>query len=75
MTRYTATIRHHSIYSARIVNVGNDLRAAKRRASKEFGDEYGSYTIIIMDSQAHDYGDGENIVASRQVSNRLWINY
>jgi phosphopantothenoylcysteine synthetase/decarboxylase len=72
MTRYTATIRHHSIARARIVNVGDDLNTAKRNATREFGDEFVDYTIIIRDSQEQDWGGNEDIVASKRVGAKRW---
>lgn len=70
MTRYTATIQHHSIARARVVDVGDDLASAKAAASSEFGDEQRDYTIIIMDHDAANF-DSE-IVARRKVSGRKW---
>lgn len=72
MTRYTATIRHHSIARARIVPVGDDLTAAKRAAAKEFRGEFAGYTIVILDRDAHNF-DCE-IVASRRAGARKWSN-
>ncbi|GGW23904.1 hypothetical protein GCM10011452_09060 [Gemmobacter lanyuensis] len=71
MTRYTATIRHHSIASARVVNVGNDLTAAKTAATKEFGGEMRDYTIVIIDTQCPDPWNGD-VVASKRVCARSW---
>jgi len=72
MTRFTATIRHHSIARARTVDVGDDLTTAKRNATKEFGDEFLDYTIIIRDRHEQDWGGNEDIVASRRVGNKRW---
>ena len=40
MTRYTATIEHHSISRARVEPVGNTLQAAKRNATRAFGGDF-----------------------------------
>lgn len=69
MTRYTATITHHSISRARVVNVGNTLAAAKINASREFGDEFQDYTIVIDDQMNPNWG----AVASKRVGARRWI--
>ena len=73
MSRYSATIGHHSIASARVVPVGDDLGAAKRAASREFGDDFQDYEIAILDREAPNY-DSE-IVATRRVGARKWINH
>ena len=70
-TRYTATITHHSIASARIVPVGDTLRAAKINATREFGDEHGEYLILITDTSQPEYAC-ERIAATRCVSDRRW---
>ncbi len=72
MTRYTATIRHHSISRARIVPVGDDLTAAKRAASIEFGDDFRDYELVILDRDAPNF-DSE-IVALKRASAKKWID-
>lgn len=72
MSRYTATIRHHSIASARVVPVGDDLASAKRKATKEFGDDYIGHQIVILDRDAHNF-DSE-VVASRVIGAKTWTN-
>lgn len=72
MTRYKATIRHHSIARARVVNVGDDLTSAKRNASREFGGDYIGHEIVILDRDARNY-DSE-IVATRRIGVRKWID-
>ena len=69
MTTYYATVRHHSISRARLVTVGNSLTAAKRAASREFGDEFSDYVICI-----YDRPDMTDLVASRRVGDRKWDN-
>ena len=69
MTRYIATIRHHSIAKAREINIDGTLSAAKRAASKEFGDEFLSYEIVIYEEKF----DGELIkVSSKLVGAKHW---
>lgn len=70
MTRYTATIRHHSIASARIVPVGDDLTTAKRNATREFGGDFNDYLIVILDRDASNF-DSE-IVARKRIGSRKW---
>ena len=67
MSRYTATISHSSIARAAVIEAGDTLETAMRRAMKEFGDGFVGHTILIMDSRlpAHD-----NVVASRRIGNR-----
>jgi hypothetical protein len=65
MTRYTATISHHSISRARVINAGDTLTAAKRNASREFNGEFLDYEILIADSN-------DEIVARRRVKDRKW---
>ncbi|CTQ47277.1 hypothetical protein [Roseibium aggregatum] len=72
MSRYSATITHHSIASTYTVDVGDNLIAAKRNASREFGDGFLDHTIIIFDGQERDYGGGEDIVASKRVGAKRW---
>lgn len=69
---YRATIRHHSIASARVVPVGADLAEAKRKASAEFRGDFNDYTIVILAEQTPDNPTG--IVASRKVGGRKWYD-
>ena len=64
---YQATIRHHSIASARTITVTGNLTQAKRAATAEFGDGYNDHKIVI----ANDRGD---IVASRTIADKSWTN-
>ena len=49
MSRFTATIHHHSIARARVEHVGDTIQQAKIRASREFGSEQQDYEIRITD--------------------------
>lgn len=69
MGRYTATISHHSIASARVVDVGDGLTTAKRKATREFGDGFIDHVIVIRDAQAPKW---DSIVAVRRIGNRRW---
>lgn len=68
-TIYTATITHHSISRARVVDCGTDLATAKQLAAKEFGDEFRDHTIKV-------YGQRPNcapeVYATRKVSASKW---
>lgn len=72
-TRYAATIRHYSVSRARLVDVGNDLRTAKRLASREFGDGFVDHIIVILDRQQGD-ADSDLPVATRRIGDRRWNN-
>ena len=73
MTNLSATIRHHSIASARVVDLGTtDLAAAKKAAAKEFGDDYRDYTICIIGEATIHNQDG--IIATRRVGGRKWVD-
>lgn len=71
MTNFTATIRHSSISSARVIECGSDLAAAKAKASQEFGDEQRDYTITIF-GQRED--GAPEIYSERKVSGRAWAD-
>ena len=71
MTRYQATIRHHSIARARVVDVGDDLTLAKRQATREFGGGYIDHAIVIIDTEINPAVES-NIVASRKIGERKW---
>lgn len=67
--KYIATIRHHSIASARHITINVTLTKAKRAASREFGDEQRDYDIVI----SLDRGDGQtDIIASRKAGAPSW---
>lgn len=69
MSKYTATIRHHSISRARVIDAGNSLPAAKARASAEFGDGYLDHEIVIYeDTDTH----GPCMVTSRRIGSDAW---
>lgn len=73
MTNFRATIRHHSIARARVVDLGTpDLIAAKKAASAEFKGEFADYTICILGEETPDNPRG--IVASKRVGARKWID-
>lgn len=71
MTRYTATITHYSISRAPTVPVGDTLTAAKRNATKEFGDGFRDHTITITDT-TFPAGSPQAEVASRKIGARKW---
>lgn len=64
---FTATLKHHSIARARIIQCPVNLTQAKRAATREFGGEMLDYTIVILDPR------GE-CVASRKVGAKNWSN-
>ncbi len=71
MTKYIATIRHHSIRSAREIEINGTLDDAKREAAKEFGGEQRDYDIVIAEMSE---GYPPYVVASRKVGGRKWTS-
>lgn len=65
MTKYFATIAHHSIASAAVVEIEGTLVQAKRTATKEFGDGFIDHRIVIRNER------GET-VASRRIGDKRW---
>jgi hypothetical protein len=77
MSRYIATIVHHSIKRARVIDAGNSLTVAKAKATREFGDEFEDCSIQVYDR----YGCAPDThpaylpcVAARRVHERKWTN-
>ena len=71
MTNLHATIRHHSIASARVVDLGTDnLTKAKKAAVAEFGDDFADCVICILGDR--DIHNPSGIVATRRVNGRYW---
>lgn len=68
-TTYSATIRHHSIARARVIECGSDLTAAKRKAAREFGAEQIDYDIAIFE---HRDGVAPEMITSRKVGGGKW---
>ena len=69
MTTYTATLSHHSISRAREIRVTGTLTAAKRAATREFGDEHRDYSIVILDEQ------GDTVAKRRVAPGCAWTDY
>ncbi len=65
MTKYIASIAHSSIAAARQIEIAGSLKRAKLAATKEFGEEFVDYRIVIVDES------GET-VASRRVGDKRW---
>ena len=65
MSKLQATIAHHSISRARVIDVSDNLGKAKREATREFGGEQLDFRIVITDER------GE-VVASRRVGDKRW---
>ena len=51
-TRYTATVKHHSIAYARTIEAGATLHAAKCAATTEFGQGHNGHLLVIHDRDA-----------------------
>ena len=70
MTRYIATITHHSVSRSRVIGIKGSLTEAKQAAAREFGSEQRDYRISVYE----DMGE-QNIpclVATRRVGGRKW---
>lgn len=69
---YTATIAHHSIRSARVVEItAKTLSAAKAAATREFGGEQMDYIIELVAK------DGQRNVGlwTRRVGGTKWVDW
>lgn len=69
--RYIATIRHHSISRAPVIECGNNLTQAKRKATAFFGGGYLDHVIEISDTLEMGY---PVIVALRRIGDKKWIS-
>jgi hypothetical protein len=65
MSTFQATIVHHTIRSARVIDAGDNLAMAKRAASKEFGGEMLDFKIVVTDRSGA-------VVAARRVADKRW---
>lgn len=61
--RWFATIVHHSICSAREIEVRGTLAHAWRRASQEFGDGFRDHEIVVSRIEP----EGEAVPAARRL--------
>lgn len=69
MTKYLATIRHHSISRARQIEIIGTLTQAKTAASREFGQEQRDYEIVVYE----DLDDrAPYLITSKRVAARKW---
>lgn len=74
MMTYKATIQHHTISSAPVIDLKtDDLRVAKRRATSEFGDGFDNHTIVVIGEQTAENPGG--IVSRRRIAGRRWTNF
>lgn len=74
MTNYNATIKHHSIAQARVIDTGTtNLTTAKRIATREFGGGYIGHEICIIIEPTPNNPSG--VVASRVIGEDRWINF
>lgn len=69
---YTATIKHHTISSAPVIPVGDDLAKAKRAAIREFGTGFNDHTIVIMGEPTPANPSG--FVSAKRIGSGKWIN-
>ena len=69
---YTATIKHHTISSAPVIPVGDDLAKAKRVATSEFAG-FLDHTIVIMGEPTPQSPNG--VVAAKRIGADKWTNF
>jgi hypothetical protein len=69
MPRYSATIRHHSISRARVIDITGTLDEAKKAAADEFEQEQRDYEIVVSEEPDNR---APEIVATKLVSARHW---
>jgi hypothetical protein len=72
MPFFTATISHHSLSRAPLIEVTGSLLAAKRAATARFGDGFGEHEILIW--RANGPGRDETLVAARRIDAKRWNN-
>lgn len=72
MTTYFATIRHHSISSARVIKIEGTLTEAKRAATAEFDGDFNDYVLCIFGTHPNGEMDRDWIVSSRRLDDRNW---
>ena len=65
MAKYKATITHHSIGQARIIEIEGSLTKAKREATKEFGGGFIDHRIVICNEH-------NDTVATRRIGEKGW---
>jgi hypothetical protein len=69
MTKFFSTIQHHSIASAREIEIDGTMTDAKRKAAREFSGEQNDFRIVIFAAPA---GIEPYKVSSRRVGGRKW---
>lgn len=74
MTTFYATIRHHSIASARVIKIEGTLTQAKTAASREFGGDFNDYILTIFGVAPNGEMDRDYIVATRRLGSKRWHN-
>jgi len=76
MTRYSATLQHHSIGQSAEYDLADDLEEAKRIANDQLGDGFVDHVIIIAD-RTIPAGLEDPRVASRRIGDDPggWTNY
>lgn len=65
MSKFTATIAHHSIARADVIEIDGTLTQAKRAATKRFDGGFNDHVIIIRD----EFGE---TVATRRLGDKSW---
>lgn len=71
MTKYIATIAHHSIARAREITISGDLAQAKRAATREFKGDHLDYEVqVYIDLPGRE----PELVARRRLRDSRWTN-
>lgn len=71
MTTYTATIRHHSIIRAAIIECGDNPSTALYIADEEFGDGFLDHEIVVFAHAENNELEPE-LFASRIIHEPKW---
>lgn len=74
MPKFFATIRHHSIARARVIEINGTLTEAKRAASAEFKGDYNDYNLCIFAAHENGMMDRDFCVSSRKLGARKWYD-
>jgi hypothetical protein len=72
MTHYQITIQHHSIASARVVEINGTLPQAKSLAAAEFVDDRLDYMICIYEMVDTEYYLQPRLLAAKTVGGDRW---
>jgi hypothetical protein len=75
MTKYKATVMHHSISQGEHIDVGDNLLTAKRRATARFGAGFTDHMIVIWDTSISEYPTDRDAWVCTKLVNGKWRAY